>query len=616
MMEAQALFSPGGTVVVYGLWIAPAPRRLESYFNGDHCVWLAADITRLREDGTPGNLRPLPLWAPSSNWPVSEYDREVLSLLLPFYQKHARLISSSHARGIPIEDALLETILIKLRTYPFLYGEGRRPIEIRPDMPLKLRRLSPWSVPLILEMDGTPVTQGTALFGQNRRWAFQRGVFRPLEEESSELAGEIVTVAASPAPGDIAAVKSHPASKPRPRLTLHEDGDRLIVKLNLCYGTALPISPADSRGAVVGIRDGEWGSWPRDPEAETAILLRMNQTQLEAQINGVYLAYGDAALDFLLDEVPLLIAESWEILGEERLKTLRVSRQRPKVRVAVSSGIDWFEVRSELAVDGNAIAESYLKEALGGRSRYVRLDNGSYARLPLEWLARQRSLMQSMNADSYNSENGLVWRLPAYLALVAEDLLETADDAASDAHWKSFCDRLIGDSELAEQAVPDGFVGELRPYQRKGLDFLCFLRKEGLHGILADEMGLGKTIQAIALLQHEKEAARLTASLLVVPTSVLYNWERELARFAPALRTLVLHGAKRCQLLPLIEQTDVVITSYALLRRDLGLLRNYHWYFLLLDEAQNIKNAHSQSARAARSLRSYFRLCLTGTPLE
>lgn len=605
---------PAPTIAVYGLWVAPAPKKLEQCFNRPVCVWLSVDTARLHEDGTPGNVRPLPIWAPVTSWPVSDHDRDILSLVLPFYQKHDRLISSSHARGIPIEDSLLTKVLGMLRSCPFVYGEGRRPIEIRPDRPVVLHQVSTWASPALHEPDGTAIT-GSILVGGENPWVYVEGAFRPIEVaqgEHAQLAPSAPTV--DPDTGVV-----HPETPPRPRLLLHEDGDHLVAKLGLVYGTALPISPGDPRRAISGELEGKWGTWSRDPQAETAIVERLTTLGLEARADGVFLSWGDGALDFILDALPGLLSEGWEVFGQERLKTLRVSSRELSVKVSVSSGIDWFEVRSEIDPGDGVLDEVSLREALRGRSRYVRLGTGQYARLPSQWLTRQRSLALSL-ADQPSAEpgrsGGLVQRLPGYLALVADELLETADERETDERWERFRDLLAGDREISERPVPEGFVGELRPYQRKGLDFLWFLREHGLHGILADDMGLGKTIQAIALLQAEKDAGALEPSLLVVPTSVIYNWEKELQRFAPGLRTLVLHGPSRRFDMPRISNVDVVITSFSLLRRDLAHLKAFNWHWLILDEAQNIKNPHSQSARAARSLAARNRLCMTGTPLE
>ncbi|MBV7461826.1 MULTISPECIES: DEAD/DEAH box helicase [unclassified Acidovorax] len=166
-------------------------------------------------------------------------------------------------------------------------------------------------------------------------------------------------------------------------------------------------------------------------------------------------------------------------------------------------------------------------------------------------------------------------------------------------------------------AAPQGLQVQLRPYQLEGLAWLQYLRAQGLGGILADDMGLGKTAQALAHVLAEKEAGRLTRpALVVLPTSLLFNWQAEAARMAPNLRVLALHGASRGQRYLQIADHDLVLTTYPLLWRDVDALAAQPFHLLILDEAQMVKNAGSRSARALRKLQAPHLLCLTGTPLE
>ncbi|KZT15878.1 helicase [Acidovorax sp. GW101-3H11] len=166
-------------------------------------------------------------------------------------------------------------------------------------------------------------------------------------------------------------------------------------------------------------------------------------------------------------------------------------------------------------------------------------------------------------------------------------------------------------------AAPQGLQVQLRPYQLDGLAWLQYLRAQGLGGILADDMGLGKTAQALAHVLAEKEAGRLTRpALVVLPTSLLFNWQAEAARMAPGLRVLALHGASRGQRYLQIADHDLVLTTYPLLWRDVDALAAEPFHLLILDEAQMVKNAGSRSARALRKLQAPHLLCLTGTPLE
>ncbi len=179
----------------------------------------------------------------------------------------------------------------------------------------------------------------------------------------------------------------------------------------------------------------------------------------------------------------------------------------------------------------------------------------------------------------------------------------------------------LGDhARLEALPAPPGFVGQLRPYQATGFAWLAFLRQFGFGACLADDMGLGKTIQTIALLLHLRAAQGRQArpALLVCPTSVMHNWQREVGRFAPELRVRVHHGQARVKddFARDAEQHDLVVTSYALLHRDEPLLSAVEWGELILDEAQNIKNPDTRQAQTARRLRAAHRIALTGTPVE
>ena len=177
--------------------------------------------------------------------------------------------------------------------------------------------------------------------------------------------------------------------------------------------------------------------------------------------------------------------------------------------------------------------------------------------------------------------------------------------------------RLARHGPPAPVAVPAGLGVTLRPYQREGLAWLQYLRAEGLAGILADDMGLGKTAQALAHLLVEKQQGRADRpSLVVVPTSLVFNWQAEAARVAPQLKVLALQGADRHAAFTQMAAHDIVITTYPLAWRDLDRLRPQPWHLLILDEAQVAKNAASRAAHALRRLQARHRLCLTGTPLE
>ncbi len=184
--------------------------------------------------------------------------------------------------------------------------------------------------------------------------------------------------------------------------------------------------------------------------------------------------------------------------------------------------------------------------------------------------------------------------------------------------------RLRDGGSMEELAEPDGFIGQLRPYQRRGAGWLWYLRRLGLGACLADDMGLGKTIEAIGLLLHARGVAAaqgetLTPTLLICPTSVVANWRHEIERFAPTMQAMVHHGSGRlggAEFTAALAEHDLVITSYGTARRDIELLEQTDWSTLILDEAQNIKNPAAKQTQAVRRIPASSRIALTGTPVE
>jgi non-specific serine/threonine protein kinase len=569
------------------------------------------------EVGLPGMPRPLAMWAPVPRKHLGAADGGVLDIIEPYYRAQNRDFSSPHAHGIPLKDEMVGPVFALLTRCPFVFGAGRTPVEIRPDMPIKSVG-GPYEI--LWDVDGELLAgKRNLLIGKDPGWVLVRDAFRPLIESPAEALpeGEGVSPDAVPPPeADLVNPPMHPAAPPKARINLSEEGDRLLARLTFRYEASAPVTPTDPRMLVGGERDGQWGFWPRDPGAERALVDRLANTKLDPRGGGQYLAWGEAALGFLMDEIPQLVEEGFEIFGEERLSRLRVKRAQPFISIGVSSGIDWFDLKTTVSIDGENVPWSALKEAFKQNSRFVKLGSGAFARLPEEWLSRQMQLGTSLGFHADATEDGFVQKLPRYLAPAARELMDNATEASADKDWRGFLQGLEAVDGVAEVATPNGFIGELRHYQERGLARLSFWRDHGLHGILADDMGLGKTIQAIALLLSEKEAGRKGPSLLVAPTSVVYNWEQEIAKFAPELKVLVLHGSDRHARFDELPDADIVVTSYGLLQRDRAILLERPFHYVILDEAQKIKNPRSQAAKSACKINARHRLCLTGTPIE
>jgi len=241
----------------------------------------------------------------------------------------------------------------------------------------------------------------------------------------------------------------------------------------------------------------------------------------------------------------------------------------------------------------------------------VSLGDGSVGILPEDWLSRWSMLEVSgdVKGDRVRFKQSQGWLLDALLA--------ERGDVDVDAGFQRWREKLDSFRGVEAREEPKGFRGELRPYQREGLGWFQFLRDLGFGGCLADDMGLGKTVQVLALLQERlKERKGKKPTLVVAPKSLTFNWRAEAERFTPGLRSLDYSGVDRTKLAKKVPEQDLVVTTYGTLRQDAAFFKDVEFDYVILDEAQAIKNPQSQVAKAARLLRADHRLVLTGTPVE
>ena len=278
--------------------------------------------------------------------------------------------------------------------------------------------------------------------------------------------------------------------------------------------------------------------------------------------------------------------------------------------VQVRSGIDWFDLDATLDYGGGATAAlPALLAALRRGERTVALADGSLGLVPDEWAARWGALA------ALGTASGDAVRFARGQAALLDALLAAAPRVDVDATFARARDALRDGAQARPLDAPPGFGTTLRAYQRAGLGWLDFLRRSGFGGVLADDMGLGKTVQVLALLEMRRQAGA-GPSIAVVPRSLVFNWVSEAARFAPALRVHVHHGARRAEPAARLADVDLVLTTYGTLRADAAAFRDVEFEYAILDEAQAIKNASTATAKAARLLRARHRLAMTGTPIE
>ncbi len=384
------------------------------------------------------------------------------------------------------------------------------------------------------------------------------------------------------------------------------DPGRLMAELSFDYeGRAVPAHDSSR-----GIYDAEKRRFVRrDSATERAA------AGLLSELGFRFLAWGygdskpswDLAPSKLPRIVRALLGAGWHVEAEGK-----ILRRASAFRIEVATGVDWFELHGGVEYGETQAKLPALLEALRRGENMVRLDDGTYGVLPEEWLRRIGLL-----AGLGEPEAGHI-RFRQSQAGLLDALLAAQPEARCDETFSRIREelRLFQGVEPAPQ--PAGFVGHLRDYQREGLGWMEFLRRFSFGGCLADDMGVGKTAQVLALLETRRQSRAagelVRPSLVVVPRSLIFNWKEEAARFTPQLRVLDNSGCERNG--NDFAAYDLVLTTYGTLRRDVSLLKDVEFDYVVLDEAQAIKNAGTASAKAARLLRGEHRLALSGTPVE
>ncbi len=591
-----------------------------------------------RRDGRPGRLRTMPYHTQSRE--LAEADRAALSLL------QAATDTRHHTpRDFELPPSWLSRILpvlgeigrLRIARFHGSTATDVRPLQLDPGPAFTLRgrasfgaaggEVSGWlqrgdeqfgHEAKVVLLDGQHALVGDRILpvdlGQATELArnlLLQGPMRAPAETADQMVAAVVTL---PGAAELLAdsLTLAPAGTPELRVVLRSNQDfsgHALCEATFAYGDKVvevespPLIPPDSK-------DGPW--LQRDIATEDRVLEGFERAAAgllqPTGMEGCYLLAHENWIACLR----ALVAQGIRVFAEGR-----PIRRADRVHISIRSGIDWFDLRADLQLDdGSRVPVGPLLAAIRKGERLVELADGSAAILEPADLARIESLLRlgKPGEDGVRLQRNQAWLLDAML-------LAQRAEVDADAQFRAVRDRLGSFQQVAPVHEPDDFQGELRPYQRQGLGWLHFLRELGLGGCLADDMGLGKTVQVLALLQEvHRQADR--PSLLVVPRSLLDNWMREAARFAPKLRVLSFHGADRWDRLGQSRRGfrafDLVLTTYGTLRVDVPRLETdgTDFEYAVLDEAQAIENEHSQTSRAVRLLRARHRLCLTGTPVQ
>ncbi len=388
-----------------------------------------------------------------------------------------------------------------------------------------------------------------------------------------------------------------PAPRPELAITLRK-GTGADGKVSFRYGDAEP----------VGISERGCGLWDpvrrhlllRDREAETAATKRLQTLGAFVHTTGV-----TVQPQLVANATKKLVADGWRVTLDG--KTHRTARS---VSASVSTGIDWFDVTGEAVFDGASVPLPRLLAAIRDGEETLTFDDGTLGLIPEEWTARWRSVAKYLDV-----EKGRL-RVGRTRSALLDALLAGREDVAVDEGFRQLRATLRRFERVQAQEPPRSFRGTLREYQKEGLGWFRLLRDCAFGGCLADDMGLGKTIQVLALLASRKEEAPGRTSIVVAPRSLLFNWREETRRFAPGLSILEHTGTGRPRDASGLAGVDLVLTTYGILRQDVVWLSEVGFDYVVLDEAQAVKNAGTDAAKAVRLLTGRHRLALSGTPIE
>lgn len=395
--------------------------------------------------------------------------------------------------------------------------------------------------------------------------------------------------------------------------TVEGDAGQIKVALAARYGNVtLGVTDRDPESPRYTINLGDQPiSFYRDLEGEA--VARKTLTELGLKYNpdaDAFIASGDAAVEFMIVGLPLL-PEHWE-RRVPVLPRVRSKSPTPKLSVHNKEG-SVLDLSAVVDVDGEEDLISFrdLLRWLHEGRRWITLADGSVAKLdpqvlqPIAEAAGAIEFDKQGKAELSTLELGTLTRL-----LGAVPTAEVAKEV------KKLMENMTGDRSAKAPRKAKALTAKLREYQRSGFAWLWQLHENRMTGILADDMGLGKTVQALALLTKAKEEEGDAPALIVCPTSVLSVWKQEVKKWAPSLSLMLWHGAERAENRRMLKKTDIVVTTYAILRRDIEELAKIPFRYAILDEAQNIKNWTTSTAKSAKQLSADHRLALTGTPVE
>ncbi|WP_078592472.1 SNF2 helicase associated domain-containing protein [Evansella clarkii] len=389
------------------------------------------------------------------------------------------------------------------------------------------------------------------------------------------------------------------------KLYVDYQDDRLTAELIFQYGEEQysPFDPPQPYSGRVTVRD---------VEKELFLLSHIERIPFKYNGKELYLEDFDAILDFVMEELPQL--SQWlDVFATSRVKGLIYDpMERPSVKVDADERLNLLEVEFQMEGIEESEIDQVLK-ALMDNKKYYRLSSGSFLHLEDNEFKDMKGILEELNLGKNDVQHQTT--LPMMRAFQLTD--DRGFDIKRGKAFRSLVEKIMHPQEV-EVNIPDELESVLRDYQKTGFKWLSTLSYYGFGGILADDMGLGKTLQVITYLLAQKRDGKLGQTMIICPSSLVYNWQKEIERFAPELSSVVISGSveERREALDIGEETDIWITSYPLIRRDLEAYVERQFTTLILDEAQYVKNDWTKTSKAVKSVRANQAFALSGTPVE
>ncbi|WAC11082.1 DEAD/DEAH box helicase [Dyadobacter pollutisoli] len=405
----------------------------------------------------------------------------------------------------------------------------------------------------------------------------------------------------------------------KPKIYLKEDDANLLIVPSFVYEGEGELGETeflhDQRRTRTSFENNQITMLERDQQAENSVWEWLKSLHPgfahQAGQPFFYVPFDNVMKEgWLFNFVEAVGKKQYDLLGFKDLKKMRFNPNRGTVKVNASSGIDWFDMQVEIMFGDQKVSLADAKKALLKKQNYIQLQDGSLGVLPDEWISKLEPLLQFGRVDGENIHLSKI-----HFSLIDELVSELDNEEVFRELWEKK-QKLLNFKEIPNVPLPGNVNATLRQYQEEGYKWINFLDEFGWGGCLADDMGLGKTLQMLTFLQQQKNINPEHTNLVVVPTTLIFNWQAEATKFTPDLKLYVHRGMTRRKDISFFREYDIILTTYGTMRSDVELLRQFDFHYIVLDEAQAIKNPDSLTSKASRLLRAKNRLTMTGTPVE